>query len=73
MKKIIAGIASAGMTAAVCFTAFAGTWKLDSRGWWYQNDNGTWPSGGWQKIKGEYYYFDPERSDRMQFGNILLF
>ena len=58
MKKIIAGIASAGMTAAVCFTAFAGTWKLDSRGWWYQNDNGTWPSGGWQKIQGVYYYFD---------------
>ncbi len=45
-------------------TAFAGQWKSDTRGWWYQNDDGSYPTNGWQWIDGngdgvsESYYFD---------------
>lgn len=51
---------------AIFFTinAYAGTWIQDSKGWWYDQGNGTWPSNSWQWIDGnsdgtaECYYFD---------------
>lgn len=45
-------------------TAFAGTWKQDTSGWWYQNDDGSYPKSIWQWIDGngdgiaESYCFD---------------
>ena len=36
--------------AAAALPAFAGTWRQNSYGWWYQNDDGTYPAGGWQWI-----------------------
>ena len=40
-------------------TAFAGEWRMDNYGWWYDNGDGTWPHNGWfQDIDGTYYYFD---------------
>lgn len=38
-------------------TALAGEWKSDSSGWWYQNDDGSYPKEQWQEIGGQYYYF----------------
>ena len=52
------------MALATSITAFAGTWKLDAKGWWWDNGNGTWPAGCWQWCDGngdgiaECYYFD---------------
>ena len=54
-----------GLTFAVAaaLPAYAGTWRQDASGWWYQNDDGTYPAGGWQWIDGngdgtaECYYF----------------
>ena len=45
-------------------TAFAGGWRMGSKGWWYDLDNGQYYSNGWQWIDGngdgqaECYYFD---------------
>ena len=45
-------------------TAFAGEWKSDNAGWWYQNDDGSYPTNTWQWIDGngdgvsESYYFN---------------
>ena len=39
-------------------TSFAGVWYLDNYGWWYQNDDGSYPAGTWQLIDGYWYYFD---------------
>lgn len=44
--------------------AYAGTWKQDSIGWWWQEDNGSYPVNEWQWIDGngdgtaECYCFD---------------
>ncbi|MBQ3664727.1 MAG: leucine-rich repeat protein [Lachnospiraceae bacterium] len=35
-----------------------GTWKKDSKGWWYQNADGTYPKNQWKKISGKWYHFD---------------
>lgn len=48
-----------------CMTmgTYAGTWKQDSVGWWFDNGDGTWPAGTWKWIDGnvdgiaECYYF----------------
>ena len=45
-------------------TSFAGEWKSDNNGWWYQNDDGSYPNNTWQWIDGnkdgvsESYYFN---------------
>ena len=32
-------------------------WVKDSKGKWYRNADGTWPSSAWKKISGKWYYF----------------
>ena len=55
---------AAVMAMLASSTAFAGQWQSDNKGWWYQNDDGSYPTNGWQWIDGngdgvsESYYFD---------------
>ena len=35
-----------------------GTWKKDSKGWWYKRADGTYPKNKWEKIDGKWYHFD---------------
>lgn len=64
MKKFKLLIATAMMSLALSFASFAGQWQSDSNGWWYQNDDGTYPVNAWQWIDGdadgvsECYYFN---------------
>lgn len=68
MRKFIKAamtIAAAGaLTALAAFPAFAGQWQKDENGWWWQNDDGSYPSWMWAWIDGnhdgiaENYYFD---------------
>lgn len=43
---------------------YAGQWRLDERGWWWENDDGSYPKAQWQWLDGncdgtsECYYFD---------------
>ena len=59
----IAGLV-AGLSVLSSMTAFAGEWKQDSNGWWWQNDDGSYPVSTWQWIDGnkdglsESYYFN---------------
>ena len=39
-------------------TLAAGGWKKDSKGWWYQRADGTYPKNQWEKINGKWYHFD---------------
>lgn len=51
MKKQLLTFAAAGvMAAAMSFSAFAGEWKEDQTGWWYQNDDGSYLNNGWNWI-----------------------
>lgn len=61
MKKRLFAAAMAGlMTIALAMPAYAGEWKQDSAGWWYQNDDASYPSNGWTWVDGKCYYFTPE-------------
>ena len=33
-------------------------WKKDSNGWWYKNENGSYPISCWGEIDDVWYYFD---------------
>ena len=65
--KMIPACAAAALTALSMNTlVFAGQWKENDTGWWYDNGNGTWPSSSWQWIDGngdgiaECYYFNKD-------------
>ena len=65
--RMITACAAAALTALSMNTlVFAGQWKENDTGWWYDNGNGTWPSSSWQWIDGngdgiaECYYFNKD-------------
>lgn len=41
------------MAAAMSTTAFAGSWRTDGGGRWYQNDDGSCTKNGWQWIDSD--------------------
>lgn len=61
----VVGLTTA-LTLATSTQSFAGQWLSDANGWWWQNDDGTYPASTWQWIDGnndgisECYYFNPE-------------
>lgn len=66
MKRIATIIMTGIMATVISITAFAGEWKVDQNGWWYDNGNGTWPANCWQWIDqngdgtAECYYFNQQ-------------
>lgn len=56
-KKFALVVLTAGLSVLSCIPAFAGQWKQDSKGWWYQEDNGSYPASTWKEINGKQYYF----------------
>lgn len=63
-KHMIWAAAVTVMSVGMSMTVFAGSWKTDNVGRWYQNDDGSCPKNGWQWIDSdndgvsESYYFD---------------
>jgi hypothetical protein len=64
MKKKLAALAAiVASTVMMTMTSYAGQWKSDQNGWWYQNDDGSWPVNTWEWIADstgleKCYYFD---------------
>ncbi|GLB33066.1 hypothetical protein LAD12857_49890 [Lacrimispora amygdalina] len=58
MKKTKILITSIVLSAMMSTVALAGEWKQDAKGWWYQNDDGSYPVNSWQDINGKQYYFN---------------
>lgn len=58
MKKLLVILVSATIAFSSTIVSYAAEWKQDSNGWWYQNDDGGYPSATWQEINGKQYYFD---------------
>ena len=62
-KRIIAAGLSCLLVISTSMPAFAGQWKQDNIGWWYQDDNGSYPTSTWRWLDGnndgiaESYYF----------------
>ncbi|MCI9161790.1 MAG: hypothetical protein HFG59_00785 [Lachnospiraceae bacterium] len=58
MKKRILLAAMIG-SCMMAGTAFAGQWRLDQVGYWYQNDDGSYPHSAWMRdTDGKWYYFN---------------
>lgn len=57
-KKIICMAVLALMIVLLPVMSQAGTWKKNSTGWWWQEDNGSWPANQWKYIHGTWYAFD---------------
>jgi len=65
MKKKIFVLMLSGLLAFTnIISSFAGSWLQDGTGWWYQNDDGSYPVNGWYWLDGngdgvaECYYFN---------------
>lgn len=64
MKKQGLMAIALALTIGMSFSSYAGQWKSNSIGWWWQNDDGSYPQNGWQWIDSnqdgmaESYYFD---------------
>lgn len=48
------------ITLSTSLSAFAGSWEEDAKGWWYKNNDGSYPRGTWFTFAttGKQYYFD---------------
>ncbi|MBQ3666103.1 MAG: fibronectin type III domain-containing protein [Lachnospiraceae bacterium] len=40
------------------FKKYQEGWKRDSKGWWYQYADGSYPKNQWKKIREKWYHFD---------------
>lgn len=58
MKKKILFVLVAIFISMATITSFAGEWKQDNNGWWYQRDNLTFPTNTWEEINDKWYYFN---------------
>ena len=64
MKRfLLTGVMAAVIGLSMNITAFAGDWRLDVHGWWYDEGNGNYPVNSWKWIEAERgilkcYYFD---------------
>ena len=56
MDEVAAGILAAFGIAAKG-ASVGGKWKKNSKGWWYDNGDGTWPKSRWLKLDA-WYWFD---------------
>lgn len=63
-KKFMTLALTAAMAASMGMTAFAGQWVQNTTGWWWQEDNGSYPVFQWKWLDGnkdgiyECYAFD---------------
>lgn len=63
-KKFMTLALTAAMAASMGMTAFAGQWVQNTTGWWWQEDNGSYPVSQWKWLDGnkdgiyECYAFD---------------
>ncbi len=62
-KKLLTVLSATALSLSMCIPAFAGQWVSNTTGWWWQNDDGSWPANSWQWLDGnkdgvsECYYF----------------
>ena len=57
-KKATTAAIIIGTALSVSLPVYGAQWKQDSTGWWYEQDNGSYPAGGWELISGNWYYFN---------------
>lgn len=59
MKKLLVFVVAVGISIISNLTVFAGDWKNDSNGWWYQEESG-YVVNQWKEIGGKWYHFNQD-------------
>ena len=72
MKKLAAIALSAVLALSLSVPAFAGTWKHDGLGWWYQKDDGSWPANCWYQEGPDWYYFNAQATVSIICGSATI-
>ena len=57
MRRVKLSIMTILLTAAMSIPTWAGQWRSDHHGWWYVEDDGSYPVSQWREINGKHYYF----------------
>lgn len=57
-KRLLAIVIATATMASQAMPAMAAEWKQNEIGYWYQEDNGSYPTNSWKWINGRCYYFD---------------
>jgi hypothetical protein len=61
MKLMVSLVAALVLSLGSAITGRAAQWVYDGPEiwlWWWQEDDGSWPSNCWKYINGEWYHFD---------------
>ncbi|MFR1833050.1 MAG: hypothetical protein ACLSX5_07825 [Lachnospiraceae bacterium] len=56
-KKMKLAVLTAAAALSMSVTAWAGEWKSNEKGWWYELDNGDYATGFMVEIDGKWYSF----------------
>lgn len=65
-RKLLTVLCTTVLSLSMCIPAFAGQWVSNANGWWWQNDDGSWPANSWQWLDGnqdgisECYFFNQD-------------
>lgn len=57
-KFVISLVISLTAVLGIQITTYAGQWRSDAYGWWYQEDNGSYPWNQWRQLDNTWYYFN---------------
>ncbi|MCB7317995.1 MBL fold metallo-hydrolase [Lacrimispora sp. 210928-DFI.3.58] len=63
-RRSLTVMLAAAMAMSMPFTSLAGEWKANDTGWWWQEEDGSYPMNSWRWLDGnqdgisECYYFD---------------
>ena len=73
-KRFYLALSALAISAALTIPVFAGTWKQDNTGWWYERDDKSFPVSVWEQIDGSWYYFNENgyMLSNQWFGNYYL-
>ena len=63
MKKQVLMALTIGLTVLSATPVLAGQWKQNAKGYWYENDDSSYPSSAWRSIDGKWYYFNPQKGN----------
>ena len=59
-KRFYLALSTIAIGAMLTMPVFAGTWKQDNAGWWYERDDKSFPASTWEQIDGSWYYFNEQ-------------
>lgn len=59
-RKLTAGLLAGAMVLSTPVIASAGSWRHNSTGWWWYNDDWSYPTNSWKTIYGKDYHFNSQ-------------